>query len=420
MKTLTQLSVKASATATRPEIQLLLCCTRTCIHPETASRIKTLLQKDIDWAYLIQTAARHGVMPLLYQTLNTICPKAVPKAILAELRNYFHTNTLFSLFQTKKLLELLNLFEAHKLPAIPFKGPILAGLAYNNLALRQFCDLDILVHERDALKAKDLLISHEYQLVQEFSWEYQFVDKNGRVNVDLHWAVAPHHFCFLLDFNSLWERLEPVSLIDTTVQSFSPEDLLLILCMNVARDCCGEKGRLSQICDIAELLCANREIDWGSLMEQANRLGTKRMLLVGLFLARDLLGTTLPEEVLQKLQAEPALESITAQMYEWLFYEVEYPLLGRERTFFYFKLRERLQDLVPYLIYYASLYLPPNETDRAFLPLPPSLSFLYYLIRPLRVFGKYSLSLLKHYLRKLQIASHFFRPQILNRPSSLS
>lgn len=145
MTTLLSPSTKAPTAATRPEIELLLCCTRTQINTATAERIKILIQSKIDWAYLIQTATRHGVMSLLYQSLSTTCPEAVPKTNLAQLRDYFHSSAFHNLFLTKELLKLLNLFESHSIPAIPYKGPVLAVSAYGNLSLRQISDLDILV-----------------------------------------------------------------------------------------------------------------------------------------------------------------------------------------------------------------------------------------------------------------------------------
>ena len=90
--TQSQLSIKELARTSRPEIELLLCCARTQIDPMTVERIKVLLQQDIDWTYLIQTSACHGVMPLLYRSVNATCPEAVPRAILSQLRNFFHTN----------------------------------------------------------------------------------------------------------------------------------------------------------------------------------------------------------------------------------------------------------------------------------------------------------------------------------------
>jgi len=36
------------------------------------------------------------------------------------------------------LLKLLDLFENHGIPAVPFKGPVLASSIYGDLSLRQF------------------------------------------------------------------------------------------------------------------------------------------------------------------------------------------------------------------------------------------------------------------------------------------
>jgi len=103
--------VKDQAVDFCPEEELLLCCARTAMDSERAERIRALLSKDINWEYLIQTAVRHGVMPLFYRSLNASCPEALPKAILDHLRLYFYANDFNNRFLTKELLRLLNLFE---------------------------------------------------------------------------------------------------------------------------------------------------------------------------------------------------------------------------------------------------------------------------------------------------------------------
>ncbi|MBE9038107.1 nucleotidyltransferase family protein [aff. Roholtiella sp. LEGE 12411] len=124
MKTLVKPPIKDSETA-GAEIELLLCCSRSHIVPETVERIKTLLQQDIDWTYLIQTAASQGVIPLLYQSLKATCSEAVPEIILTQLRSYYHTNAVHNLLLTQELLKLLELLKEHDIYAIPFKGPYL-------------------------------------------------------------------------------------------------------------------------------------------------------------------------------------------------------------------------------------------------------------------------------------------------------
>src|SRR5688572_24047075 len=128
------------------EIELLLCCARTSIDSNTLDRLKTLLHQDLGWQRLIQTAGIHGVLPLLYRSLSRNAPGLVPKAILERLRENFRSNVQRNLFLTAELLKLLDLFAAHRIDAVPFKGPVLAAAVYKDLSLRQFSDLDVLVH----------------------------------------------------------------------------------------------------------------------------------------------------------------------------------------------------------------------------------------------------------------------------------
>lgn len=388
-----------SATSDRPEVELLLCCARTHIDTLTAERIKTLLQQDINWEYLLQTALQHRVMPLLYRSLNTTCPEAVPQATLEHLRNLFYTKAQHNLFLTSELLKILNLFEAHGISAIPFKGAILAASAYDNPALRDFRDLDILIQERDVPKATDLLISQGYQppnqlanaqekpYVQfkqflesaQYQGAYDFVRNDEKVAVELHWSLTKKDFPFPVDFKHLWEHIESVPLAGTTVPNFSPEDSLLFLCMHGSKHCFEE---LQWICDIAELLRAHQGINWEQVMEQSRILGSERMLLLGLLLASELLGTILPEAVLLRMQADPVAKSLSKQVCEQIF---DAPLTALETYIFLLKARERLQDKV---WYFFGIIMTPTEKEWSLLPLPKFFSLLYYLLRPIRLIGK--------------------------------
>lgn len=384
-----------SALRSRPEHELLLYCSCTCIKSQDVERISLLLKQGMHWDYLVETARQQGVMPLLYWNLSNTFLDAMPDMLLSQLRTSFEKNAASNLCLTGELLNLLHLFQENAIPAIPFKGPILTTSVYGNLALRQFCDLDILVREQDVEHAEELLVVQGYRLISDLLWQKQWVNVDTGVNVDLHQAVAPKDFPLLLDFETLWERLEPVSVNGETVLSLSTEDLLLILCTNVARDCWQNRGRLIQICDIAELLRVHSEIDWHQLLEQSRRLGCERMLLLSLLLAQELLGIRLKEEVLLRMQAKPVLQSLALQVCKWLFCEIDSSSKGIEQKRFYFRVRERLWDTLPYLIHLAHLWITPSPKDRKFIQLPVFLSLLYYFIRPIRLMGKYGLRLVK-------------------------
>ncbi|HLO83723.1 MAG TPA: nucleotidyltransferase family protein [Nostocaceae cyanobacterium] len=385
MQELTSNRNKLLAIGTRPENELLLCCARTFIDAKISDRIQSLLKENIDWTYLIKTAENHGIVPLLYFNLNSTCPKSVPQIILDNLRTSFQENAAWSMSLTGELIIVLKMFADNEIPVIPFKGATLAACAYHNLVLRQFSDLDILVHEQDFLKAKELLIYQGYQLCSDWGWQLHFISANGRVNLDLHQSITPKDFPSSLTFEYLWKRLQPVCFSGITVSTLAPEDLLLFLCINVARDCWEKGERLIQICDIAELIRVNPEIDWQYLIENSKNLGCQRILFLGLLLADDLLEVNIPKEILQTIYLDKVVKLLSTQMCCWLFCELNHQSTDIERKLFYFRVRERLQDKLPYFVHLISLWITPSHADQEFLPLPPSLSFLYYLVRLVRV-----------------------------------
>ncbi|MCZ8188638.1 MAG: FkbM family methyltransferase [Microcystis sp. LE19-338.1B] len=380
---------------TRPEKELLLCCSRTSLDTDGRKRLAALLEKELDWDYTIKTARQHKVMPLLYWNLNQTCPEAVPPATLSRLRAMFETNASANLALTSELFNLLKLFEERGIPVIPYKGPVLAASVYGNLTLRQFGDLDILVRPRDVIGAEDALIAQGYRSTADLGWEHEFRSPDGRVAVDLHQILTSWDFWVAFDMKGLWQRLQPIPMFGQNILSFSPEDLLLILCIYIARDCWDGQIRLLEIADLAELLRTHPEIDWERTVKEAEKTGTRRILLLGLFLVRELLGAKLPEIILQRITAEQFIIPLATQVGEWLFPETENFSKSRDKKLFYFQVRERPLDIIPYFSYRFYMKIAPNKADRRFITLPNYLDFLYYLVRPIRLLNKQRLRLKK-------------------------
>src|SRR5262249_47194927 len=148
----------------------------------------------------------------------------------------------------------------------------------------------------------------------------QFLSPDGGFMLELHWGITEWYFAFALDADYLGERRETVSLLGTSVSSIAAEDLLLLLTAH------GTKHgweRLAWICDIAELLRARPEMAWKQVLEQADRLGSKRMLFLGLLLAQDCLGAAVPEEVRNHLQADSVVRVLAAEVRQRLFRETK-------------------------------------------------------------------------------------------------
>ena len=119
------------------------------------------------------------------------------------------------------------------------------------------------------------------------------------------------------------------------------------------------------------------------------------MLFFGLHLANTLLAAPLPQKIIERIGADTLLGSLARQVQKELFREESDPSgILEEKPFFYLKLRERWQDRIQlflrYFPDYAHRMITPNEHDHTFCPLPKSLSFLYYVLRPVRLVGAYA------------------------------
>ena len=392
-----RVSLSGLSTAWCTEVALLLCCARTIKSAELDARIKDLLSKGMHWEYLMRMAQRHGVVQLLAWHLNAAHHENIPEKVTHSLREHFRANTLQNLVKTRELLELLDAFEAHGISAVPYKGPVLAAAAYGNVALRQFGDLDILVHRRDVYEAEEVLVSlgyrpqHSLGRTQKEAFlrsriEHVFTSADGDSIVELHWGIAERELSFPLDVERLWERLEVVPLGGREVPIFSAEDSLLILCAH------GSKHlweRLGWVCDVAELVHSHPELVWEQSFVQARALGGERMLLLGLFLARELLRLDLPAWVSAKADADLTVRALATKITERLFCEGHGTSSLLEDSYFqpmYLEMRERVSDKVRYCVRKATTQ---TVEDWNLLSLPKLLSFLYLPLRLVRLASKY-------------------------------
>jgi len=403
-----------------PEIELLLGCARRSIDHERAEQIRSLLLRGIDWVYLLRFAISNGLLSFLYNGLHSACSDLVPQTTMEQLGKQFEINLKRSLYLAEELTTLIRLFDRHAVGAVPFKGPALAAYVYGDLSLRQFSDLDILVCRRDVATAKALLISQGYKQKLPPGGEEelkrlasrnvdQFVRDDGKVIVELHWRLTPDYFPFAFHLEEHLESLQHISLEGSQVPTFRPEDLLLILCMH---GCKHRWERLDWVCDVAELVRSHAEINWAEAIKQARALGAERMLYVGLLLINEVFQVSLPQEVMGKARKQPVIKRLAAQVMERFCREpgeaadlLETPLTDEgimiATLYFHLRVRERVRDKVRYGSHLLYLALRPSKRDRAIISLPASFSFLYYLLRPMRLVNQYGLSRVPRLLAQL-------------------
>ncbi|MCZ3367524.1 MULTISPECIES: nucleotidyltransferase family protein [Methanobacterium] len=376
----------------RPEDELLLCCARTDVNPEIRDKVLFLIQKKLDWDYLLDLASRHRLLPLLYHNLNLICPELVPEDILGELKDYFNVNVCKNLMMTGELIKVLDLLESEGITAIPYKGPVLASMAYGNIGLRQFNDIDLFIDKSDIQNIIKLLTSNGYKLLfgaknlDDLTYiktqrECLFVSNNG-ILIEFHWNSQGPHISIKNSQNLLYDpkELVEINMNNQNILSFSPENLLLILCLHNAKH---HWDYLSWICDISELIQTS-DINWPQVIEKADKLGIKRILFINLILVRNILGLNISEEISYHIVSDSKAKKLSFQIEGRIFNQKSVNIF--EKSLFDLRKRENVLYAVNDCI--KSL-TSPSYADFKDMFLPKFLFPLYYLIRPILLLKRY-------------------------------
>lgn len=373
----------------KPEIELMLHCARTRVQPWRANRMRSLVRDGVDWNLQMETAARHRVLPLLCWNLSRWCAAELPAEIAPVLRAQSTATLGRNLGLTAQLFKILNVLLSKGIHAVPFKGPSLAMSVYGNLAFREFGDLDILVRRRDVPAAREALLSiglaqyrqlsargDELHIQHESAMEY--LGDNGLV-VELHWELTSWRSLLPLDPETLWNRLEPVTIAGRAAYTLPAHDLFLYLCAHGAKH---QWQRLQWVCDIAEFSQA-KNWPWTEILNRAASLGVRRMALVAFSLAEILLEVDFPPEVQEHIQADRVAQTLAIQCSENM-------LQARSETAtsqleFFCAANERVRDKARYLVGRVWANAVWGDKDTAFVRLPRWLQFLYYAVKPVRV-----------------------------------
>lgn len=318
---------------------------------------------------------------------------AIPDYVIAALQEFTQQNLRKNLRLTGELIVLLRQLSEKSINAIAFKGPTLAALAYGDLGLREFGDLDLLIAKTDFMKTQDLLITQGYQpeILLNESQAAAFVEScnvmafwhsQKEVSIELHWELSPKYLPFSPDLEKLRQRMVASYPGGQKVMTLSPEDLLVYLCAHGAKHVW---ERLIWIADVAGLIHSHSNLDWRKILDLAVEQRCERVLLLGLRLARDVAGAALPAQIEELIQRDLESERLAAKIVQWLFRDSNStPGLGAQ-TIFILRLQKRLADKIRS---FAQLVTAPSAADWAAFPNFQRFTKLHPLLRPLRLMGK--------------------------------
>lgn len=295
-----------------PELELLLTIARLECSGDEQNRLRELVSGPLDWERLLDLASWHGLEPLLFFHLNQFAAGFVSPQALQGLCDKYKEVGRRNLILGSKLLAVSAHLRCRQIRHIAYKGPLLAELYYGDAAMRVSLDLDLIVPPqqvaatRDALgdigfRDKNGLNATQQAAAFRFGFQHSFTAA-GKLDLDLHWRVVPKFISPSLDMAGIWRRVCTARLFDGDVPTFCPEDLLVALCLHAGQH---EWGKLSNFCDMAQLLLRHPELNWEIVRSHLSDSNTMRTVCVSLHLLYQHWRAQVPEEMLAKMAADP-------------------------------------------------------------------------------------------------------------------
>ena len=380
--------IKNTRSQLNSELTFLIACCQTNLNKADTEFIHSYINTPcLAMDTLIGLARQHGILPLVYKTLLALNTDI---SVVNAFKQQYLSIAQRNIFMSAELIRIMKLLEDNGINSLAFKGPALSQMAYGDITLRQYGDLDILIKQDDIHKISTLLGSkgyeqaHIFTAVQEKNWYKHAKDmilfhSEKGIYIELHWLLLDNDYPMQVDLNAIWAHPKTIVINRQKIQTFSTESLLLYLCIH------GSKHlweRIEWIKDIDLMIRNTQNIDWEYLDRQVNESGFKRMFLLGLYLSTTLFHTPLPTIFKQQIHEQKWLMKLNDfVMSDW----------QHHRNMFYNSaaMIHLFPSIKMKLLYLHKVIIKPSKSEYSFVDLPKGLYWVYYFVRPYLLLKKY-------------------------------
>lgn len=379
-----------------PEVRLLLTC---CNSQRDANDICKAAEEVRNWPAVLEMAQHHLIVPLLHHRLSKSA-SAVPPDILHELAKQNRLAAVKSLLLQAELRYLVSQhIKPEKIRYVALKGLSLSQRYYGDASRRQARDIDILIDPARVHALTEDLLDVGYRLIDDalirskkdlsaycaMHAEVNMTSPRG-VIVQLHKVVDFTGCQYPITPSTLFENAESVIIQGDRYSAMPTTELFLYICYHHGRH---QWSRMHWIADL-DAVISDSAFNRDTVLTRARALGMEPVVRAALQLhwalilnqrmpsavdpfSRQVIVDCLsylregskPPEQMRVLQRRTGLGIWANRIKEFRYNWIANSHFGNR-------------------IRYIFSLSRATYADYLFLPLPPALFSLYFLLRPLR------------------------------------
>ncbi|ABQ26876.1 nucleotidyltransferase domain-containing protein [Geotalea uraniireducens] len=372
-----------------PEFRLLAACSwvaPSSLEQDQAEKIVSLCNECTDWGAFTALVNRHEVSALVYAALRKHADNRFPNNVREKLKGRSEQVRRQALLHAAELVRLIRKFAGHGIEVLPLKGVMLSLQLFGDPGMRHSRDMDLMVKLEDLDRTDRLLEAEGYRrifpgtgmtarqrryLVSK-NYHYEYLHERLGLHLELHWRCelwTPEQS------EELWGQCRPVDWMGVRIKCPAEDALLLFLSDHGARH---KWMRLKWLGDVAMLLSRQRPAECDDLLAIARRLDLTLILAQTALLTHWLYGIRLSEPLLTLIIREKSAFALATEALD--------AMLGAEGYRFLNGLRDMrysmcLKKTISHYTALKRLLISPTDFEE--FPLPDSLFWLYYPLRPI-------------------------------------
>jgi len=288
--------------------QLMLLSSRQNLNANEQNNYIRLINNVDNWDEYVKYVIAHQAGPLMYKKVKSLSlTHKIPKTAMAML----HQSWLKTLGRSMVLIEhfrnTMDAFNKAGLTAIAMKGIYLSDWLYSEVGLRQFSDIDLLLKPKEALEALEILKNLGYSsstiymanFYKKHNNKNEFVHYppmtlNG-VSIEIHTRLYSNNADFNVEIDDLFDNALMSKVQGVKSFIFSPEDMLINLCLHMEKHFRGGAFQLTGFYDISNILdIFNEIIDADKLMKICRKYSVEKYVYKYFHLCNIYFLTSLP------------------------------------------------------------------------------------------------------------------------------
>lgn len=269
--------------------------------------IEKILDKELDWNFIVNTASSLELIPLLNHGLYPFYKTKIPPKVISFIKDKVRFVTGLNLGYFKELKRFVGKLDKANIPVCLLKGASVAIPVYGSISLRSFGDIDLLIGKDDLEKAIELF-REDYTINfflpnLDMCKKYHFHISLSRKKppsycFEIHWALFTPDSYLNLPPTVLWENIEVFLFEDSLFKTLSPENSFIHLIIHFTRNAFSSPRDLWDI----YWLINRKDVNFGLLVERVRKFGMERRLAASMLFIDSFFGTSYIKEMGLKVQ----------------------------------------------------------------------------------------------------------------------